>query len=114
MMWYVLTISGWMLVGGLCAFSIHSEIKHKKQQKELRELEKKYCNVVDAHAIEYRYRMKAEADLADEKEKHIAQVKLMSDEIQTLKLKYANLLSKHIETLEKIIWVDENERGDTE
>lgn len=113
MMWYILAISGWILVGGVCALSIYSEIKHKKQHKEFIELEKKYGDVLNAYEVECRYHMKAEADLVNEKQRHNSQVQLMSDEIQTLKLKYTNLLSKHIETLEKIIWVDENKRGDT-
>lgn len=117
MMWYILTISGWILVGGVCALSIYSEIKHKKQHKETLEehnqLKEKYMTLSQSYAKELETRWKCEGDLIDVKLNHQKDLSVLKAENERIKLKYERQLDKSIELMEKIIWVDENKRGDT-
>lgn len=113
MIWCALAVIGWIGIGVTLAINIHNNKTYKETRKEHNELQEKYKTLSKSYAIEVDARWRCENDWVDVQEKHKEELSFLRGEIERIKLKYEHQLNKHIELMEKIIWVDENERGDT-
>ena len=114
MIWCISTVICWVSLCVVFVINIHNYKKAKENIKKFKELQEKHNSMSMSYAAEAEARWRCEEELINLKLNNEKKLSILRDESERLRLKYEHQLNKNIELMEKIILVDENERGQTE